>query len=252
MSTKNGLVKLYDRLTPEERFRLDVLAMARGDEEESEHLTNTCPRRSYTMNEVGFTGRWRGALELTLLTLLDLRARMDKVQMIDAFRATFPYLRTVWENDTHEAYFDGHISGSRHAWGKAGRKGEPPGWEDDDEEQAERGADPTIEGDLEKIGERVEEAFGFIVEALEKLEREFTQEALTQWTAFRGFCEEELGLQAAEVLGAIMPPAVECVRGLEERAERLQIEPDPKDVEEYRAITDEAWPSYVRGSTRKG
>ena len=32
----NGLGKLYDRLTPEERFRLDVLAMARGDVEESE------------------------------------------------------------------------------------------------------------------------------------------------------------------------------------------------------------------------
>lgn len=27
---QNGLGKLYDRLTPEERFRLDVLAMARG------------------------------------------------------------------------------------------------------------------------------------------------------------------------------------------------------------------------------
>jgi hypothetical protein len=251
MSNKNGLGRLYDRLTPEERFRLDVLAMARGDKKESEHLTSTCPKRTYTMNEVGFTGRWHGAVELTFINLLDLRARMDKVQMIDAFRAAFPYLRTVWKNDAHDAYFDGHRSGRSHAWRVEGKSGEPPGWEDDDEE-TERNADPTIEGDLEKISERCEEAFGFIVEALERLEREFTQEALTQWMAFRGFCEEELGLQATEVLGAIMPPAVECVRGLEERAERLQIEPDPEDVEEYRAITDEAWPSYVRGSTRKG
>ena len=124
---QNGLGKLYDRLTPEERFRLDVEAMARGDKEESEHLTSTCPRRSYTMNEVAFSGRWHGALELTLLTLLDLRARMDKVQMIDAFRLAFPHLRVLWENDTHEAYSDGHISGSRHAWSKAGKDGEPPG-----------------------------------------------------------------------------------------------------------------------------
>jgi hypothetical protein len=29
---RKGLGKLYDRLTPEERFRLDVLATARGDE----------------------------------------------------------------------------------------------------------------------------------------------------------------------------------------------------------------------------
>ncbi len=132
----------------------------------------------------------------------------------------------------------------------AGKSGEPPGWEADDEE-AEDNADPAIEGDLDEISERAETAFGFIVDALERLEREFTEEAISQWAAFRGFCEEELGLQATEVLGAIMPPTVEYVRGLEERASTLEIEPNPKDVEEYRAITDGAWPAYVRG-TRKG
>jgi hypothetical protein len=160
------------------------------------------------MNEVAFSGRWHGALELTLITLLDLRARMDKVQMIDAFRLAFPYLRTIWENDTYEAYFDGHISGSRHAWRVAGKEGEPAGWESDDDE-AERNADPAIEGDLEKISERCEDAFGFIVGALEKLKREFTKEALAQWSAYRGFCEKELELEATKLLRAIMFPAVE-------------------------------------------
>jgi len=51
MSSKKGLGRLYDRLTPEERFRLDVLAMACGDEEEPERLTVTCPCRDYTMND---------------------------------------------------------------------------------------------------------------------------------------------------------------------------------------------------------
>jgi hypothetical protein len=243
---QNGLGKLYDRLTPEERFRLDVLATARGDKEESERLTGTCPRRTYTMNEVGFTGRWRGAAEITLITLLDLRSRMDKVQMIDAFRVAFPYLSTVWNDDTHEAYFDGHRSGSSHAWGKAGKEGEPPGWERDDEE-AERNADPAIEGELDKISERAGEAFSVIADSLDGLEREFTEEAFAQWAAFRGFCDEELGLKATEVVGAVVPPVVEYVQGLEERAERLEIEPDPKSVEEYRAIMDRAWPSFVRG-----
>ena len=64
MSGKKGLGHLYDRLTLEERFRLDVLAMARGDEEESERLTRTCPRRGYTMNDWGFIGRWETAREL--------------------------------------------------------------------------------------------------------------------------------------------------------------------------------------------
>ncbi len=57
MSTKKGLGRLYDKLSLEERFRLDVLALARGDEEESERLTATCPRRGYTMNDWEFVGR---------------------------------------------------------------------------------------------------------------------------------------------------------------------------------------------------
>ena len=48
MSSKNGLGRLYDWLTPEKRFRLDILALACGDEE-SERLTATCPGRDYTM-----------------------------------------------------------------------------------------------------------------------------------------------------------------------------------------------------------
>jgi hypothetical protein len=65
---RNALGKLYDRLTPEERFRLDVLAMARGDAEESELLTNTCPKGDYVMNDWGFVGRWEAARELAMLT----------------------------------------------------------------------------------------------------------------------------------------------------------------------------------------
>src|SRR5829696_5001146 len=149
MSTKKGLGRLYDRLTPEERFRLDVLALARGDEEESERLTATCPRRGYTMNDWGFVGRWEAARELATLTYVDVVRRLDKIKMIDAFRSIIPYLSTNWEDEVHMAYFDGHEAGSRHAWTRSGKVGEPPGWEAD-EEEAERNADPTIDEDLQK------------------------------------------------------------------------------------------------------
>ena len=72
MSGKKGLGRLYDRLTPEERFRLDVLALARGDEEESERLTPTCPRRGYTMNDWEFVGRWEAAGVLAMLAYMDV------------------------------------------------------------------------------------------------------------------------------------------------------------------------------------
>ena len=111
MSTKKGLGRLYDRLLPEERFRLDVLAIARGDEEESERLTRTCPRRAYTMNDRGFVGRWEAARELAMLAYMDVVRRLDKIKMIGAFRSLFPYLSTVWQDDVHGAYFHGHRAG---------------------------------------------------------------------------------------------------------------------------------------------
>ena len=72
MSTKKGLGRLYDRLAPEERFRLDVLALARGDEEESERLTATCPLRDYTMYDWGFVGRWEAVRELAVCAYMDV------------------------------------------------------------------------------------------------------------------------------------------------------------------------------------
>src|ERR687896_997298 len=149
MSSKKGLGRLYDRLSPEERFRLKVLALARGDEEESERLTATCPRRDYTMYDWGFVGRWEAARELALLTYVDVVRRLDKIKMIGAFRGMFPYLSTIWQDDVHWAYFDGHRAGSRHAWNRSGKTGEPPGWEAD-EEEAERNAEPTIDENLQR------------------------------------------------------------------------------------------------------
>jgi len=116
MSGKKGLGRFYDRLTPEERFRLDVLALARGDEEESERLTAACPRRSYTMYDWRFVGRWAAARDLAMLAHMEVVRRLDKIKTMAAFRDVFPYLGTVWQDEVHLAYFDGHTAGSRHAW----------------------------------------------------------------------------------------------------------------------------------------
>jgi hypothetical protein len=154
--SKNALHRHYDRLTPEERFRLDVLAMARGDSQESERLTNTCPKRDYIMNDWGFVGRWEAARELAMLTYMDFGKCLDKIQMIEAFRVAFPYFRTVWENDTFWAYFDGHEAGSRHAWREAGNEGAPPGYEEDEDERVE-GMDPAPEKGVREWAAKVAE-----------------------------------------------------------------------------------------------
>src|SRR5215213_4628614 len=237
---RTGLGKLYDRLTPEERFRLDVLAMARGDAEESELLTNTCPKRDYVMNEWGFVGRWEAARGLAMLTYTDLAKCLDKIQMIEAFRVAFPYLRTVWEDDTFWAYFDGHEAGSHHAWRKAGKEGDPPGYEDDEDERAEW-MDPATEEDVRKWTAKVAEVEKPITSALDRVEREMACQGLSVWRAFVGFCEEEMALDASELLSAMALPIEERAKTLEELAARLEVEPDADDVEGYREIMGQAW-----------
>ncbi len=238
---KRPLDKLYGRLTPEERFRLDIQARARGDEEDSRRLLDTCPRRTYTMNDWGFAGRWHAATELTMAVLLDLNQSIAKLRMINAFRVTQPRMRVLWQNEADLAYFDGHEAGSRHAWRMAGMKEAPPGWEDD-EEEAEKNADTTIEADLEALQARIEEAASFVPRLLDSLEQELVGEALVVWEAFGDFCEEELGLEPEKILKALFEPALENVEWLKQLAQRLELQPPEREaVEEYEAALAELW-----------
>src|ERR671917_1418765 len=126
--SRNGWRRHYDRLSAEERFRLDVLAMARGDAAESERLVVSCPRFSYTMNDRLFAGRWQGAIEITLRVYIPLGEQLAKLQMVDAFRELVPYQQTLSSNIAFDAYYTGHKSGSYHAWNYAGKTGYPPAW----------------------------------------------------------------------------------------------------------------------------
>jgi hypothetical protein len=235
---RKGLGKLYDRLTPEERFRLDVLATARGDEEESRRLAEGCPRRSYTMRDDRFSRRWNAARDLTMAVVLDLSQHLSKLRTINDLRSVLPYgTTTLARNDAYLAYSDGRKAGSRHAWKKAGMKGEPPGWEED--------AELAMEEDLRAIEARVEVSANFIPELLGRLERKVAGEALPIWEAFVRFCEEEMRLEPEKVLGAICEPALENVRRLEDLAEGLDLEPEHETVEEYRVTLTNAWNGYV-------
>ncbi len=212
MSKSNGVGKLYDRLTPEERFRLDVEAMARGDEEESELLTSTCPRGTYTMTDAGFSGRWDGAIALTMAALMDLRQTTAKLRMIDAFRAVLPYSEQLAQNSAVEAYLDG------------------------------KGADTRrMDKDLGRIEAQIKEDGRFIPELLERLERELAAEGLAVWEAYSLFCEEEMEIAPEKLLRATFPPALEDVGWFRQICERLQLEAEEADVEEYRGYMRSHW-----------
>jgi hypothetical protein len=242
----SGHDRYYDRLTPEERFRLDVLAMARGDAEESELLLRTCQRETYAMNHRGFTGRWAGTYEITLRMYIPINDHLAKLQMIDAFRVLVPYSKTLSHNLAFDAYFRGHESGSRHAWGHAGMEGGPPYWPDEGPngelmEPDEDEEDPAVERDLEELEATVEKNGEFLPELLDKLERELVTEALSMWEGFAAFCEESVGVPAESVVAVVLEPVAERIGDLKVRAERLELEPKGETVEEIREGLAESW-----------
>jgi hypothetical protein len=237
---QNGLGKLYERLTPEERFRLDVLASARGDAEESELLTRTCQRETYTMNHRGYTGRWTGAYEITLRMYIAVNNELAKLQMIDAVRGLVPYSQSLSDNMIFEGYFRGHESGSRYAWGRAGKNGEPPGYEKDIEE-SEQNADPATEADMDGLEATVEEYLGFVPEVLDRLERTLASDALSLWKGFCAFCEECVGVGAEKIVAVVLEPVAGRIEDLKVRAERLGLEADPETVQEVREGLAESW-----------
>lgn len=225
---QSGHARYYDKLTPEERFRLDVLAMARGDKEESDLLVRSCPRLPYTMNHRGFTGRWLGAMDLTLRVYLDVVGYLDRIKAMEMVREIYPYSETFAQDRALDTYLEGHQAGARQAWREAGIEGAAPEW-------------PQDGVDEEGIYEKVKSSMSILPETLERLERNQAEHALTLWLGFEAFCEESMGLDAATILKVVLEPGVERMEELEELAERFELEPDAEMVEEISRTLAEGW-----------
>jgi hypothetical protein len=248
--SKYGLHRHYDRLAPEERFRLDVLAMARGDMRESERLVSSCPRASYTMTERGFGGRWGGAENATLRIWIALGEDLAQLRTVDTLRRMLPYQQTLSSNVTFDAYLKGHESGSRHAWAYAGKNGAPPAWPDDgpEGELAEPEGDEqdaAIERDELELEALLERYGGFLSDVLDELERRAVRDALTVWTGYAELCAESMGVAAEKMVAAIMEPAVAQIEDLKLRAGRLGIEPDRAKADELRDGLARAWETHL-------
>jgi hypothetical protein len=241
--TNDRLSKFYDRFQPEERFRLTLEALARGDEEEAERLSDSCPRRTYTMNDLAYGDKVRGGLQITMVVCLHLTPSLAQLRMIRALRAAQPSVRMAWQYEAYQAYLEGHRTGSCHAWRAAGMEGDPPGWEvpKDEGELGEGTIDPTIEGDLGRVGARVEESANQVSELLNRLERKLVAEVRIVWEAFAGFCHEELGSGPETLLGAYVEEVWQEVEELGVLSNPEMPNPDSEELAEYREILDELW-----------
>ncbi len=226
--SKNSLHRHYDRLEADERFRLDVLAMARGDKRESERLVASCPRHTYTMNDRHFTGRWLGAMDMTLRVYVDIHGYLERLKAIEVVRVVLPVVEPYPRARMRDAYVEGHHAGARQAWGLAGEEGPAPEW--------------PLEGiDEGKVDELADLAGSVLPEILDGLERMTATNALTLWRGYEAFCEARMGLDAAKVLRVVLEPGAGRIEELEDLAERLELEPDSEAVEAMREALAEAW-----------
>jgi hypothetical protein len=134
--------------------------------------------------------------------------------MVCAFRTVLPYAEQLAQNSAAEAYFEAR--------------------EDDSSEAG-------VDDDLERIEARIKEDGRLIPELLERLERQLATEGLAVWQAFSVFCEEEIGISPEKLLGATFPPALEDVGWFRQLCERLQLEAEAADVEEYHEYMRSQW-----------
>jgi hypothetical protein len=248
--SKNGLHRHYDRLDAQERFRLDVLAMAREDSLESERLVSSCPRFSYTMNEIGFVERWRSAIEITLRVYVPLGEQLARLQTIDDLRVFVPYSQTLLSNVTLDAYYKGHEAGSRRAWADAGKNGTPPAWQDGEPVTPDE-QDPAMERDLDELEVVAEQYNRFFPEVLDELERRCARQAFSIWTGYEAFCEESVGVSAENLAAVVLEPVVEAVEEARTRAERLGVETDAELVDQMLETLTEAWDTVQARGTRR-
>src|SRR5215218_11315999 len=200
---KDRFGKLYHLFTGEERFQLHHEALYRGDEAEVKRLLESCPREDFIMmNEKDFAGRCKASKEIVGLLCLALAPLLARLETIERFREALSYLSKSYINEGVVAYLDGHQAGARHAWEAAGKTGDPPEW------KARKGGDEGDEGpemdqemqSLRRLTKRLEKRSGAVVGALEELQRNVLEEALTIWTAFAHCCSEECGVEPEKLV----------------------------------------------------
>jgi hypothetical protein len=240
---KDGLGKLYDRLTPEERFRLVIEAEVREDKGESRRLVDSAPRYTYTQADPAYTRRVKASHEITWAICLDILPRLARMQMVNGFYKALPLTYNACENEAISAYFDGHRDGSRRGWQAAGKMGEPPGWEEAWEEEDEE--DPHFEEALNRVTINIQVASKRFMGFLKDLELETAAEARALWEACSNFSRKELGLEPKKLVEFWFEPALSEIEELEALTKGVEL--DREKVEEDEGYIRAGWQKLVQG-----
>ena len=245
MKKERRLSKLYPSFRGEERFRLHLEAVSRGDEAEVKRLLESCPRETCSMNEADFANRCKASKEIVDILYGVLAPLLAKLSMVETFREALPHALKMYTNEAVFAYRDGHQAGSKRAWEAAGKTGDPPGWKErkgGDEEDKDPEKAQEIQR-LRSISKRLEKVSGVVISPLEDLERELVEEALTLWTAFAICCSEECGMEPEKLVKVWFAPMLPEIEKLKDHLGSTEL--NPEMLEECEAPFKKMWNQVV-------
>jgi hypothetical protein len=230
---KDSLRKFYDRLTPEERFRLFIEARARADAGECRNLEKSCPTLLYEMNAAGYQDRVRASEEITTLACLDLAPRVIKLRMFAAFSGVLASLRNMCVGEAHSAYFRGRRLGER------ARRGAHP----KDHPRERQDPDLGAADDLGKITSRIEEEWSVFEGLVRRLEEDMRIEVVAMWEAFSKFARAEIGVEPKTLIRAWFEPILPEIEAVEDTLSMAEM--DAQKLEEYESTLRQSWRKLV-------
>jgi hypothetical protein len=238
------LSKLYDRLTLDERVRLVIQAKARGDAEDTQRLTESCPTKTYTKTAIAFGDQISGSWKMTMMLCRLLAPSLARHHTIAAVREVLTYALDHCISGARLAYLRGYEMGVRRAWEAAGKKGDPPTrlWKEEAQEE-----NPVMKadlGDLHAITGRLREAIAdLLLGQLEELERRTASEALAVWKAFGNFCNDKLQLEPETLVEAWLESMLPEIEELVNLPEPPEVDPD--EVEHLSTELKRVWSELV-------
>lgn len=249
---KNGMGKLYGHFTPEERFELVVEAMSRGDEDEVKRLSRSCPRRTYTTNELAYADRIAASSKITTMVCLHLAPRLAELRTLRTLGEALPHLIEVQAYEAEFAYREGYRAGYRAGEGRARKiAGKASGLSGAEPQGA--ASEVCVQEEPRRImTSHAEEMTEMFLGHLEGIEHGIAADIRIFWGAFARFCKSELGVAPETLVRAWFAPLLPEIENLNESRDETSTygevdEPENWElVEECAAVLTETWRTLVR------
>jgi hypothetical protein len=192
------VTKLYETLTPHERFVLTVEAMARKDDVEADRLADSCPRKVYRVEDAEFRDRIRRAYAIAMTVCLNMREGMAQIRMAKTFRQVHKSFSGPVAKLAEVALLYGRDYGRWEA-GAIDTVDLP----DQATVTAELATRPDLRQQLADVREIAGEATLMIADTLQyAVGQAVAIDLLSQWEGFGRFCRETLGAEPMTVTTA--------------------------------------------------